>query len=357
MFSRRFALFSRTIVQIAILGMLTLNAAVTARAQNTTYLALGDSVAYGRTSELTPNLPITLADQGYVRLFGDWLATQNGGVRPNVINTAISGEQAAAYFDGTPGPGWPWRAPIANLNYHTDPANPASPLSGIPQHQKALQTIAAEKQAGHTITHISFALGANDVFYLTETPAFQQAVQQNDFATQAALLTQTIQGIGQVYVAALTDIRAQLPDAQLLLPNYYNPFGAFVPPDPRFGVNLFFNAAAQAHWSMVQSIAPLFEGHVVDIYTPFLGHENEYTNILQIAPPEFPVGNFHNTPLGQRVIADQLIRVSAAADIPEPGTLALVGAGLAALLAYSRWSSIRSRSSGASPASAWRMTA
>src|SRR5262245_726290 len=48
-----------------------------------TYLALGDSLAFGQT---TPPLQPSFGDQGYVKPYADWLATQNGGIRPNVIN-------------------------------------------------------------------------------------------------------------------------------------------------------------------------------------------------------------------------------------------------------------------------------
>jgi len=54
-----------------------------------TYLALGDSIAFGQTDII----PVSLGDQGYVTLYADFLAKQNAGVRPNVANLAFPGDQ------------------------------------------------------------------------------------------------------------------------------------------------------------------------------------------------------------------------------------------------------------------------
>jgi len=53
------------------------------------YLTLGDSSAYGETNR-TQNP--SNGDRGYERPFADYLATQNAGVRPTVLNLAINGE-------------------------------------------------------------------------------------------------------------------------------------------------------------------------------------------------------------------------------------------------------------------------
>jgi lysophospholipase L1-like esterase len=59
-----------------------------------TYLALGDSIAFGVTNVT----PVSLGDQGYVRLYADFLATQANGIRPHVVNLAIPGETSAGFF-------------------------------------------------------------------------------------------------------------------------------------------------------------------------------------------------------------------------------------------------------------------
>ena len=63
-----------------------------------TYLALGDSIAFGETDVI----PLSFGDQGYVKPFADFLATQNGGARPNVINLAFPGETSSSFFTAIP---------------------------------------------------------------------------------------------------------------------------------------------------------------------------------------------------------------------------------------------------------------
>src|SRR6516165_310600 len=77
-----------------------------------TYLALGDSLAFG-VSNIDP---VSYGDQGYVKPYADWLATQDDGVRPNVINLAISGESSESFFTGVLPPWW-GRDILSNLNY------------------------------------------------------------------------------------------------------------------------------------------------------------------------------------------------------------------------------------------------
>src|SRR4051812_24592317 len=63
-----------------------------------TYLALGDSLAFGYTD---PQHAVpSLGDQGYVKPFADVLAARDGGVRPNVINLGIPGETTGTVFTG-----------------------------------------------------------------------------------------------------------------------------------------------------------------------------------------------------------------------------------------------------------------
>jgi lysophospholipase L1-like esterase len=242
-----------------------------------TYLALGDSLAFG----VSAIDPVSYGDQGYVKPYADWLATQDDGVRPKVINLAIPGETSDSFFTGVLPP-WRGRAILNNLNY-TSPTQT--------QFGKFLEAVAAEKAAGRRIEVVSFALGANDLQALVLSPQFNAPG-----AVQQALVDQTLRTVFVSYVAFLTRLRAELPHARLLLLNYYNPFEVLGPDDP---INRIFTYAAGVHSAFVKRLAKPYKGHFVDIYTPFLGHAAEYTYILQ--------GNAHPNALGYSVIAQQMI--------------------------------------------------
>lgn len=274
-----------------------------------TYVALGDSIAFGQTDVA----PIGFGDQGYVKPYANWLATRDGGVRPNVINLAIPGETSSTYFTGITPPDWQ-RFVAVNRNY-TD----------LNQSQSSLfqDRARAELAAGHVISHVSFALGANDFFRLTQNPVdffFHQTQQQ-----QEAKLTQLFADIRQNYTNALKAIRAVAPNAALLLLDYYNPFGAQGNNDPE---NLVVQKFADIHRQILADEAAQFHAKVVLISPSFVGHELELTHIS--------AGNVHPTDHGYQLIADGLIQASGSvgAETPEPGTLTLFSLGALGLLAH-----------------------
>lgn len=242
-----------------------------------TYLALGDSLAFG-VSDVEP---VSYGDQGYVKLYADWLASRDDGVRPKVINLSIPGETSGSFFTGIVPPWWE-RDVLNNLNY-TRPAQA--------QYAMFLKAVAAERAAGRRIEAVSFALGANDLEALLVSPEFNAPG-----ANQPALLERTLAQIHANYVAFLTRLRAELPHARLLLLNYYNPFEVLGPGDP---INQTLTYAAGVHSAFVKRLAKQYRGDFVDIYAPFVGHAAEYTYILQ--------GNEHPNALGYSVIARQMI--------------------------------------------------
>jgi lysophospholipase L1-like esterase len=269
-----------------------------------TYLALGDSIAFGQTDVI----PVSVGDQGYVALYADFLATQNAGIRPNVVNLAFPGETSTGFFTGVSPLGLPPHEVLDsfNLNYQADPTQSQNSLM--------LSKIASEAAAGRVISHISFALGVNDLIpfelqhpdFFTLPPDQQQALT-NEFA---GTLTAN-------YVAALSEIRAALPHAELLLLNYYNPAAIFGPTDLFNIINEIFDSGQT---TLINSLAGPFGARVVDIHTPFQGHESEFTFVLS--------GGIHPNDKGYAVIADQMV----AATVAEPNTLSLVASAIVAIL-------------------------
>lgn len=260
------------------------------------YVALGDSVAFGQTNVV----PTSYGDQGYVKPFADGLGTRAGGDRPRVINLAIPGELTSTFFSGDTPPGWS-RAVSNNLNYaHSNQS----------QDSLFLSTVAAEKAAGRQINYVSFALGSNDFFYAINDPNFFKQPEDK----QKAQLTQTFADMQNNYTRTLTQIRNVLPNATLLLLDYYNPYAVLGPDNP---LNQLGQGFAALHRQLITSEAAVFNARVVTISAPFVGHEADYTYILS--------GNVHPNDVGYRVIADQLI--ATVADTPEPCSLALLTLG------------------------------
>ena len=268
-----------------------------------TYLALGDSIAFGVTNVT----PISFGDQGYVSLYADFLAAQSNGVRPHVVNLAIPGETSTGFFTAISPSSLPPHDLLAsfNLNYRNGPS--------MSQDALLLTTLAAEAAAGRAITNVSFAIGVNDLAAIEQLhPDFLMlppAQQQQIISAYSAELTNN-------YITVLTQLRSALPGARLLLLNYYNPSGGF-PPDAPFNIaNTIFE---QVQSSVIDNLSAPFHASVVDINTPFRGRENELTFISS--------GGVHPTDQGYAVIEQQM----ALATVPEPSSIILFGAGLGAL--------------------------
>lgn len=281
------------------------------------YLALGDSVTFGIDPSTPASLVPSFADQGFVRPFANALAGGNGGVRPEVINLGISGELSTSFFTGVAPPGWPFRAQSLNLNY---------PPATTAQNDRMIASINAAHAAGNTVGFVTFLIGANDIFYLTGTPAFQNAPP----ADQLAMILATIGTVQSNYVTALSELRALAPEATILLPGYYNPFPASTPEHD------FFDLIGGISNSLVQADAAAFGAKYVDLRPLFAGRELELTNI--------GVGDVHPNQAGYAVIAGAL-----AAAVPEPASLVTLSLGALGLLGYGCRRGRRSPSRAAGP--------
>ena len=268
------------LASLILLGLASLLPAVAhGGEEGRTYIALGDSIAWGQTNVV----PVSYGDQGYVELYADWLATQDDGDGLKVINLAIPGETSDSFFTGTMPP-WYSRNVLCNQNYRS---------TANRQFDRFLEVVATEKAAGRRIEVVSFCLGINDVCALLSSPEWNAPG-----ADQQALLDKTLQTIHVNWVTFLTRLRVELPHARLLLLNYYNPYEVFGPASP---VNKVFTYVEGVVSASDQQLAKQFNGHFVDIHTPFLGHAGEYTYILQ--------GGIHPNASGYSIIAQQMVAV------------------------------------------------
>ncbi|WP_435008376.1 SGNH/GDSL hydrolase family protein [Tundrisphaera lichenicola] len=287
-----------------------------ARAGFSTYLSLGDSIAFGET-DFTQDP--SFGDRGFVGHYADFLATLAGGVRPEVVNLAIDGESTSSFFSGAGrnNAGFPDDF-VASLNLNYDPA------AIVSQHAKFLSTIATQAALGNSIDTVTISLGANDLFLLAGSAAFQSA----DAAGKQALLLQTLGAIANNEGALLAEVHALLPGARVFVLGQYNPF----PADPTHPFAGLAGPAILGLNATLESLAPAFGATYVDIYSPFVGREKELT---LFAAPDY---NVHPNQAGYSVIAGQI----ALASVPEPSSLVLSALALPVVLAW-RWGRDRLR--------------
>jgi lysophospholipase L1-like esterase len=196
-----------------------------------------------------------------------------------------------------------------NTNY-TDPT--------VTQNVKFQQVIAAAKAAGDDVEAVTISLGANDLFKLAASPAFQSA----SAADQQAQLKQTLAQIAVGYGVVLAEVHALLPNAKVYALGEYNPF----PGQPSNPLNAIAGPAIQGLDATIKGVAKRLGAIYVDTYTPFIGNEANYTYIAAVP------GDVHPNALGYSVIAGQI----EATPTPEPSTLAVLGLGIAALAVTAR---------------------
>jgi lysophospholipase L1-like esterase len=271
-----------------------------------TYLALGDSVAFGETN-YTKNP--SNGDRGYVSLYADYLATRDGGVRPNVVNLAIEGETTTSFSTGA------GRVPLLpdlsdaklaalNTNYATNPFT-----TQLAQMQAA---IASQAAAGNTIKNVSVSLGSDDLFAMALKPTFPTlSAAQQQLALGATLAT-----VQSNLNALLTQIHTLLPAANVLVMGTYNPFPA-VPSSPFAALA---GPAIAGLNQVLQGVAAAQGARYVDTASVFAGNESAYTYITSLAPGSTNVYNVHPNSLGYAAIEGQMQAV------PEPSTVVLFGA-------------------------------
>lgn len=259
-----------------------------------TYLALGDSYAFGYTTEAEAEP--SPGYQGYVALYAERLETKK---RPlNVINLAIPGETSATFFTGgSPGA-------YLNQNYPLTPTPAGYPTNAIPQMDLALTRIEQEHQAGRAVTRITLQIGGNDLLALVTNPEFGTV----DEARRQQALAYVLDRVAARYAEILRRLRAAAPEALLLTVGYLNPFP---PLGPSFPFQDFARQAVPALNRVIAARSRAAGAIYVDLYDRFLGHEGQWTNITGAPTPGPTPGtqapNVHPNDKGYKVIAHLLL--------------------------------------------------
>jgi lysophospholipase L1-like esterase len=269
------------------------------------YVALGDSSTFGNDESVPSSTMPNYGDQGFVRPFADFLRRLNGGVRPQVVNLAISGELSSSFLTGKAPSDWPYRRWNWNLNY---------PNATTSQNSLMLSALDAAHTAGNAVW-VTLNFGGNDFGHLVASAAWQMATP----AEQQAMFAQLLNQLALNYETVLTEVEMHAPGAHILLQGF---FDNLVPSDPGYALN---ETAIAAGNQVVQQIATAFGSTYVDFYSVINGHVLELTN------HDVPGGG-HLNEAGYAAVAHALDLAA----VPEPASLVMLGIGFIRVLGYGR---------------------
>jgi lysophospholipase L1-like esterase len=226
------------------------------------YLAIGDSSAFGETNR-TQNP--SNGDRGYVAPLADYLGSRFGQ-RPQVFNFAINGETTKSYSTGLVSD----RASTDGITLNTRYQSYA-PTYAISQKQVVNNFIAAQAGGTAPIKFVTVQIGANDLSNTAEMPNFLSLPPLQ----QQQLVGQTIQTAAANLAEILTELRTQLPNADIYVMGYHNPYGGS-PSHP------FYNLAAPAVQGLngaAEQVSMAFGAKFVNFYPVVEGREQELTLI------------------------------------------------------------------------------
>lgn len=230
-----------------------------------------------------------------------------------MVNLALDGETSKSYSTGLGD-----RVSPDGIFHNTNYAQfaPNYPT----QQQRFQQVVAAAKANGDRIGTVTVQLGANDLFSVAGRPDFLGLPP----AVQSQLVMGSFAQLQQNYAAILAEVRGALPDADLYVIGYHNPYGGR-PDHPLAPLSV---PAVQGVNQVAEGMADAFGGKFASFYDVILGREKELTLILR----DDEVNNVHMNEAGYAVAGAELIRVASAANTPEPATLTLAAFGLVGAL-------------------------
>ncbi|MDX2036025.1 MAG: SGNH/GDSL hydrolase family protein [Isosphaeraceae bacterium] len=299
----------RNVRALVVIGAMIASSTTASAGFQSTYLALGDSLAFGTGRDQSP-ADVNNGDRGYVKGFANMLSTLHGGNRPTVINLAIPGEDTASYLGTLPNDQSPF-AYTLNTNY---------PLASPPsQRAFALDKIASQAAAGFPVEAITLHLGSNDLFRLARSAAFQTASSTDQQAMIGAMFNQ----FATSYASIVGELRVAAPAAQITLLGYYDPFAPYrsLTTDPRFLFAQFAQGTIPILNSLIAQVAAGVPGATfIDLYPLFVGREKALTYV------DDPDGNVHPNAQGYAVITGAL------ATVPEPSSMLTMIVGLGSAL-------------------------
>jgi lysophospholipase L1-like esterase len=261
-----------------------------------TYLAIGDSVGFGITNGASYT-QLSNGDRGYVSLYGNYLQTQNAGLRPTVVNASVFGDDSGSFFN-TSNP-----ARFLNTNY-------PSPPTAVSQRDRVLAEISTAAALGRPVTKVTVSMGANDLLSVVQQPGFLLLPPDQQGALVFGALNAMTSNLSTLYGT----LRTALPTAEIVAVGYYDPF-VVLPgnPNPALTAN-----AIMTMNTIISDVSTFFGARYVDTYSAFSGHEAVLTNMLLDQTTSLP--NVHPTDAGYAVIANQII--------PTPGAGLVVATGV-----------------------------
>jgi lysophospholipase L1-like esterase len=290
------------VAAVAALGAFVFAPAASAGTIGSTYLALGDSLAYGYhaaqfSEELAKGEVVPSSfDEGYVDDFAAALKASNPSLE--YINDGCPGETSTAFINGS---GFPFPGFCSNF-----PTNTPFPDAYLHHEYRGSQLSDALNilKNNPNVSPITLDIGSNDLLkFLQETCGFpkENKCMNSQIEAEFGVIAGNVAFI-------LKELHAAAPKAQIVLVGNYNPFPGVVPEGDRAtaGLNLALEQVANAtpHTSFAFP-EPFFNPSL------FKG-EPESTDIPTICAltamcpggvfnPE--TGDIHPTKLGYEVIA------------------------------------------------------
>ncbi len=301
--------------------LLALTACPPQAAQAQTYVAVGDSLAYGFMDSVATPVG-TAGASGYAQPYAAFLSAS--GKTVSLVNLGIVGETTDSLLHNSAGNS------ALNSNYSA-----ASPIS---------QYNLLSADLTPSVSNVTVQIGGNDILGLASNPAFADAFLDGDMVTVQTDLAATLATVKANYDTLLTRINALAPGADVQALGYYGPYAFLPPASPASPYNDYLRTVSapleQGLNDVIAQEAALHHDQFVDLAAPFAAHGNEYDKYVltdESLPTALgPVPNDHPTALGYALIAQQL----EAAPVPEASTALsfglLVALGLGGLVVAAR---------------------